>query len=168
MTHTHRILGWACLALLSACGTMPPPAPVATTVTPSGQVQQAQLILQQQGTYHGAIDGIAGPSTIAAIRLYQQAHTLAPTGTLDPPTQASLNIGAAPAGETPAAETPATQMSDGSGMSAADARKLIESQGYTGVTGLYQDDSAVWRGTATRAGKTGEVAIDAKGHVVTN
>lgn len=148
----------------AACGLLNKPGVTdAGSVTPSGALRQAQLILQQQGTYAGGIDGVPGPATTDALRLYQQAHGLPTTGALDDATRRSLNIGAAPA-----AETATTAMSDGSKMSAEDARRLIESQGYTDVNGLYRDDSAIWRGMATRAGKTGEVAIDAAGHVLTD
>lgn len=138
--------------------------PIASTSpAPSASIRQAQLVLQQQGTYNGRVDGVAGPATTDSIRLYQQAHKLSATGELDDATRRSLKID-----ETTVAEKPQTQMADGSRMSEADARKLIESQGFTRVTDLYRDDSAVWRGIATRNGKSGEVAIDAKGKVVVN
>ena len=135
----------------------------ATTPAASPEIRQAQLVLQQQGTYNGRIDGVPGPTTQASIRLYQQAHKLDATGQLDSATRASLKLG-----DTTVTERPLTQMADGSKMSESDARKLIESQGFSKVTGLYRDDSAVWRGMAVRGGKTSEVAIDAKGNVVTN
>jgi hypothetical protein len=129
----------------------------------SPEIRQAQLVLQQQGTYTGRVDGIPGPATQESIRLYQQAHKLDATGQLDNATRTSLRLR-----DSPATERPQTQMADGSKMSESDARKLIESQGFTKVTDLYRDDSAVWRGMASRGGKTSEVAIDAKGNVVTN
>ena len=136
-------------------------APVAAT--PSAPIRQVQLMLQQQGTYNGRVDGVAGPATVESIRLYQQAHKLDITGQVDDAMRKSLRLD-----ENPAVEQSLTQMSDGSRISEAEARKLIESQGFTRVTDLYRDDSAVWRGMAARKGKTGEVAIDAKGNVVTN
>ena len=129
----------------------------------SPEIRQAQLVLQQQGTYDGRVDGVPGPTTQESIRLYQQAHKLAATGQLDSATRASLKLG-----DSPVTEKSQTQMADGSKMSEADARKLIESQGFSKVSDLYRDDSAVWRGMASRGGKTSEVAIDAKGSVVTN
>lgn len=134
-----------------------------TLSTAAPVVRQAQLVLQQQGTYGGRVDGISGPATQESIRLYQQAHKLDATGELDGATRVSLKLG-----DRPGPEKPQTEMSDGSKLSEADARKLIESQGFSNVTDLYRDDSAVWRGMASRAGKTSEVAIDAKGRVVTN
>lgn len=134
----------------------------ASPVSPS-VVRQVQLVLQQQGTYSGSVDGILGPATQEAVRSYQQSHKLASSGQIDSNMLASLNVG-----QKPTVETERTQMSDGSRMSEQDARRLIESQGFTRVHDLYQDDNAVWRGVGTRANKSGEVALDAHGNVVTN
>ena len=153
-----------CGLALAGCSTLGlGDASPSTGLAPSAEVRQAQLVLQQQGSYTGKVDGLPGPATQAAVQLYQQSHGLEASGAVDPATARSLNLGAAPA-----VETTRTQMADGSRISEADARKLIESQGFTGVNGLYQDDSAVWRGVGTRRGKSGEVAIDALGQVVTN
>lgn len=160
------------MAALPACSTLDrlsdPPVDIVhsappPSVVPSGVVQQVQLVLQQQGTYTGSVDGIWGPATQEALHSYQQSHGLNSSGQVDTATLASMKISS-----TPQAETPSTQMSDGSAVSESQARHLIETQGFTNVTGLYRDDNAVWRGVATRGGKTGEVALDAKGTVVTN
>lgn len=45
-------------------------------------------------------------------------------------------------------------------------RRLTEA-GYTGVTGLAKDRNGVWRGTATKGGKTTKVGLDFKGNVTT-
>lgn len=129
----------------------------------SADLQKAQLFLQQQGRYDGQVDGIDGPATQAAMRLYQQSQNLPQSGQLDSATAAAMHLSTRTATET--ANTP---MADGSRMTEAEARRLIEGQGFTNITGLYRDDSAVWRGVATRGGKTGEVAINAQGQVVTN
>jgi peptidoglycan hydrolase-like protein with peptidoglycan-binding domain len=154
--------------LLSGCSTLgldrlsgDPSA--AGAPAPDAKTRQAQLVLQQQGTYNGRVDGVPGPATQEAIRLYQQSHKLDATGQIDEATRSSLNLDAKQE-----IELPHTQMADGSKMSEADARKMIESQGYSKVKDLYRDDSAVWRGVATKDGKSSEVAIDAKGQVVVN
>ncbi len=49
----------------------------------------------------------------------------------------------------------------------AQARQHILNSGYTSVTGLTQDSSGVWHGTATKNGKAGPVSLDFKGNVVT-
>ncbi len=56
-------------------------------------IQQVQGRLQQQGVYHGNVDGVWGPGTKSAVRSYQQQHNLNATGKLDVDTLASLNLG---------------------------------------------------------------------------
>ena len=48
------------------------------------------------------------------------------------------------------------------------ARDHIAKSGYTNVSGLTQDSNGVWHGTATKNGKSGPVALDFKGNVVTS
>lgn len=45
------------------------------------------------------------------------------------------------------------------------ARGRIADRGFTDVNGLKLDDQSVWRGTATKGGKTYEVSLDYKGDV---
>ncbi len=47
------------------------------------EVSEAQQKLQQEGLYHGAVDGIIGPETRQALRQYQQQHGLQMTANLD-------------------------------------------------------------------------------------
>jgi peptidoglycan hydrolase-like protein with peptidoglycan-binding domain len=72
-------------------------APTYTTPQSPGlsqdMIQQVQGRLQQQGLYHGSVDGVCGPGTEAAVRTYQQQHNLNATGKLDTDTIASLNLG---------------------------------------------------------------------------
>jgi peptidoglycan hydrolase-like protein with peptidoglycan-binding domain len=56
-------------------------------------IQQVQGRLQQQGLYHGSVDGVWGGGTESAVRSYQQQHNLNATGKLDSDTLASLNLG---------------------------------------------------------------------------
>jgi peptidoglycan hydrolase-like protein with peptidoglycan-binding domain len=56
-------------------------------------IQKVQGRLQQQGLYHGNVDGVWGPGTESAVRSYQQQHNLNATGKLDSDTLASLNLG---------------------------------------------------------------------------
>ena len=56
-------------------------------------IQQVQGRLQQQGVYHGNVDGVWGPGTESAVRNYQQQHNLNATGRLDADTLTSLNLG---------------------------------------------------------------------------
>jgi peptidoglycan hydrolase-like protein with peptidoglycan-binding domain len=55
----------------------------------STAVQEA---LSEQGYYGGAIDGIVGPATTAAISAYQRDHGLPVTGSIDANLLRSLGI----------------------------------------------------------------------------
>lgn len=48
----------------------------------------------------------------------------------------------------------------------AQARERIAASGYTAVSALKKDDQSIWRGTATKGGRTVSVALDYKGNVV--
>ncbi len=47
----------------------------------------------------------------------------------------------------------------------AEARRRIQRNGYTNVSGLKKDDGGVWRGTASKGGTAGTVWLDYKGNV---
>ena len=62
--------------------------------TPLDQVvADVQSALQEQGYYHGEVDGLLGPLTRQALAEYQQAHGLYATQTIDQPTLQSLGLG---------------------------------------------------------------------------
>src|SRR5215813_13023643 len=67
----------------------------------STEIRQAQQQLQNQGFYHGQIDGIVGPETEQAIGQFQLKNGLSQTATLDQPTMdkysATLSVIRAPA-----------------------------------------------------------------------
>ena len=46
------------------------------------------------------------------------------------------------------------------------ARDRIVAAGFSGVSALNIDESGIWRGTATKDGKSTNVAVDYKGNVV--
>ncbi len=46
------------------------------------------------------------------------------------------------------------------------AHDRLAKRGYTDISVLKQDDQSIWRGTATKDGKTGSVAVDYQGNVV--
>ncbi|MDB5363786.1 MAG: hypothetical protein JWO51_5083 [Rhodospirillales bacterium] len=48
----------------------------------------------------------------------------------------------------------------------AQARERLEKHGYSAVSGLKKDDQSVWRGTATKDGKSVSVAVDYQGNIV--
>jgi peptidoglycan hydrolase-like protein with peptidoglycan-binding domain len=58
----------------------------------SEQVRQVQQALKDKGQDPGAIDGVMGAKTQAALKNYQQAEGLKPTGRLDAETMAKLGV----------------------------------------------------------------------------
>src|SRR5882762_4284102 len=59
---------------------------------PDQVIANVQSALQQQGYYHGEVDGLLGPQTRAAIADYQSANGLAETAAIDQPTLESLGM----------------------------------------------------------------------------
>ena len=53
-------------------------------------VADVQTILQEQGYYHGEVDGLVGPLTQEALAAYQSAQGLEQTAAIDQPTLESL------------------------------------------------------------------------------
>jgi peptidoglycan hydrolase-like protein with peptidoglycan-binding domain len=56
-------------------------------------VADVQSALQEQGYYHGEVDGLLGPLTREALAAYQSAQGLYATATIDQPTLESLGLG---------------------------------------------------------------------------
>ena len=48
-----------------------------------------------------------------------------------------------------------------------EAKSRIEKAGFADVSGLKKDDDGVWRGTATKEGRSVDVSLDYQGNVVT-
>jgi hypothetical protein len=59
---------------------------------PDQVIANVQSSLQQQGYYHGDVDGLLGPLTRGAIADYQRDHGLYTTSTIDQPTLQSLGM----------------------------------------------------------------------------
>jgi hypothetical protein len=59
---------------------------------PDQVIANVQTALQQQGYYHGEVDGSIGPLTRAAIAAYQRDHGLYETAAIDRPTLESLGM----------------------------------------------------------------------------
>jgi hypothetical protein len=76
------VVGAAAAALLVA-------APTASAGT-NPQTAGLQVALRAQGLYRGAIDAIAGPATVAAVREFQQWEGLPVTGLADARTRAAM------------------------------------------------------------------------------
>src|SRR5437868_510980 len=59
---------------------------------PDQVIANVQAALQEQGYYHGEVDGLLGPLTRAAIADYQRDHGLYETAAIDEPTLESLGM----------------------------------------------------------------------------
>src|SRR6266498_2679848 len=59
---------------------------------PDQVIANAQAALQQQGYYHGEVDGLIGPLTREALANYQRDHGLYETASIDQPTLESLGM----------------------------------------------------------------------------
>jgi hypothetical protein len=59
---------------------------------PDQVIANVQATLQQQGYYHGEVDGLVGPLTRGAIGDYQRDHGLYVTSAIDQPTLQSLGM----------------------------------------------------------------------------
>ena len=89
---TAATLGLAPADLLAARGA--PDAQRAPGVEPLNPavVRNVQQRLRSLGFYRGAVDGVWGPATHAAIERFQQGRSLQPTGQLNPATMQALGI----------------------------------------------------------------------------
>ena len=68
------------------------PIPAYNNLPPDQVIANVQSALQQQGYYHGDIDGLIGPETRGALAAYQRDHGLYETATIDQPTLESLGM----------------------------------------------------------------------------
>lgn len=68
----------------------------------------------------------------------------------------------------PDTKTEAGAAAQGSLFTEEQARVHLAHLGYTSISGLLKDQDGVWRGSATKDGKTITVAVDIKGTVNRN
>lgn len=61
-------------------------------LAPGQVIENVQLALRDEGYYSGAIDGLVGPQTRAALAAYQQDHGLIVTEAIDEPTLVTLGL----------------------------------------------------------------------------
>jgi hypothetical protein len=61
-------------------------------LAPGQVIENVQLALRDQGYYPGAIDGLVGPQTRAALAAYQRDHGLIETAAVDEPTLVTLGL----------------------------------------------------------------------------
>lgn len=70
---------------------LPPPAPPSDRLQPSS-VRAIQSRLRTAGFYNGAVDGVWGQSTEAAVERFQQARGLQPNGQLNQATLGTMGL----------------------------------------------------------------------------
>jgi opacity protein-like surface antigen len=76
-----------------------------------------------------------------------------------------------PKGDTPAVNAPNSPPNPGAPIAGANsftegqAKSRIESNGFSNVIELRKDDQGVWRGKATKDGRTVAVSVDFQGNV---
>ncbi len=61
---------------------------------------------------------------------------------------------------------PAAPVPGANSFTEAQARSAIEKAGYADVSALTKDDKGIWRGTASKGGKSAPIALDFQGNVV--
>ena len=117
--------------------------------------------------------GVLALSLVAAAAAAQPAATNSvgagtarPTPTMQPsranPAAATNDSNQAVA--TTAANAPAPARGANS-FTEGEARRRLETNGYTNVSGLTKDDDGVWRGTAQKGSQEARVWLDFKGNV---
>jgi putative membrane protein len=62
----------------------------------------------------------------------------------------------------------ATPVPGANSFTQGEAKSRIEKAGYTNVDGLTKDDQGIWRGTASKNGKSVKISLDYKGNVSEN
>lgn len=118
-------LGWS----------MPTLAAGPSSSASGGSVQTVQQTLQGLGLYRGALDGIYGPQTLAAVSAFQREHGLTASGRIGPHTALWLSL----------YEQPQPVLSEGSsGSSVIELQGLLQLLGeYSGaLDGIYGPETA--------------------------
>ncbi|MBD9650431.1 PepSY domain-containing protein [Ensifer sp. NPDC090286] len=95
-----------------------------------------------------------GASTIGAL-----AQTATPPATAN---------GDTPAVATPDTTNPTAPVAGANSFTEAQAKDRLTKAGYSDVTGLKLDDKGVWRATASKDGKSVQLALDYQGNIVAN
>ena len=71
-----------------------------------------------------------------------------------------------PAVNTTGTNNPGAPVAGANSFTEGQARSRLESQGYSEITELKKDNNGVWRGKATKGGKSVTVSLDFQGNVV--
>jgi hypothetical protein len=65
----------------------------------------------------------------------------------------------------PSVSPSAQPMGPAVGFTESDVKSRFEARGYSNVRGLHKDAFGIWRGTATRNGRTFKLSLDVEGNV---
>ncbi len=120
----------------------------------------------------GAAWGQSAPATTPPEKLQGSttARNPATAGTPTPPaTVVTPTLPAGPSNNavnTAPANNPGAPVSGANSFTESEARARIESGGFAQVGALKLDSKGVWRGTASKGGKSGNVALDYQGNIV--
>ncbi len=98
---------------------------------------------------------VMGVSVLTASAAFAQS---APAGTSTTPPAIS-------SGKTDS-NTAAAPVAGKNSFTESQARSQLEKHGYTNVSGLAKDKDSIWRGQASKDGKTSAVSVDYQGNVV--
>ena len=142
------------LGVLGACAAFAQTAPTA-----SGTQQPS---VAQPGV---ATTPPSAPATAPPVSLKKPpASASSPTQSATAPTAST----APPAVSTSNADskTAAAPVSGANSFTEGEARSRLEAHGYSNVTGLAKDNQSIWRGKATKEGKSVDVALDYQGNIV--
>lgn len=86
------------------------------------------------------------------------AQTTAPSSSTAPAAVATSNTNNTAAAPVPGANS----------FTMAQAKKRLEDQGYSQVSGLAKDNNSIWRGHAMKDGKAVDVSLDYQGNITAN
>ena len=103
------------------------PVSAPSALVPSSSVMNLQKLLVDRGFYNGAVDGIMGNQTRAAIVAAQKAYNLTPDGVAGSQTLAALEADANPAAVTPISATTTTTTKSAE---VANLQELLSRRGF--------------------------------------
>jgi hypothetical protein len=148
------------LSVAVALGVLGAAAAFAQTAPTSSGTQQPSAV--QPG---GATTAPSAPATARPVPLKKPvASTSSPTQSATAPTTST----APPAVSTSNADskTAAAPVRGANSFTEGEARSRLEAHGYSNVSGLTKDEQSIWRGKATKDGKSVDVALDYQGNIV--
>ena len=108
-------------------------------------------------------DDMRNSFVIGAVLAFLAGGALAQTGTSPPPAQNGPQNSAINS-STKAVEAPVKGRNS---FTEGEAKSRIEKAGFSNISGLQKDDNGVWRGTATKDGRSVDVSLDYQGNLVT-